>query len=558
MLLLLFFLTLISNCIATTLPPFLQTTSSWAENTLQGLTLRQKIGQLFMVAATSNPTLLANRRLSPYPLNPLYIEKLIQQYGIGGLIFLYESDPKTQMRCIQQYQEYATIPLLIAQDCEWGLAMRLKNVIQYPHNMTLGALENPDDIYQLGYEIGKECLSLGIHMNLAPVLDVNNNKDNPVIHDRSFGDDPFRVGLLGIKFAHGLQDAGVLACAKHFPGHGDTTVDSHDNLPTIHHSFDHLESVELFPFKEGINNGISSIMTAHLHLPELDPSPNQLASMSPLIVTQLLKESLQFKGLVITDGLGMRAVTNYYQPGHLEVEAFLAGNDILLCPLDVPMAIDLIENAIITGKITQQQLDTRVFKILKAKEWAFAQQKEHMIKLACSYITRPETHSLQQALYQNAITLVKNKTNIQFSDSLLEQSCIIQIGSKPLFQKIAIDANLTIHQYSALMDSYELADALIQTESTHTVIMTIGSMNKNANTTYGIASNTLELLHSLLSTGKTVIIVLLGTPYSIPLFKDAHCIIEAYEDIFPAQVAVMNVLRGREAAQGILPIHIPN
>lgn len=345
------------------------------ESKIKSLSLKEKIGQLFIVAATSNPD-YANEAPTPkfpYNVKTEYIKMLIQNHHIGGIIFFRPSTPEKQVAATNEFQKLSNIPLFIALDAEWGLSMRLQETIKFPRNGAFEKVENTDLIYQLGKEIGRQLTLIGVHMNLAPVVDINNNPQNPVIGDRSFGDNPQLVTQKSIAYMQGLLDSGIIACAKHFPGHGDTTVDSHEDLPVINHTRDHLDAIELYPFKQLIEKQVPAIMTAHLAVPALEPNLQVPTSLSYNTTTNFLKNELGFKGLVITDGLGMQGVSKYYEPGHIELNAFLAGNDILLCPLDVPKASMLIENAITQGIISEQELDSRVMKIMLAKAWAFAQ-----------------------------------------------------------------------------------------------------------------------------------------------------------------------------------------
>ena len=252
-----------------TAPPFLENNSLWVDSILQSLTLEEKIGQLFMVAAYSNKDEKHFKK----------IKNLINEYKIGGLMFL-QGGPLRQARLTNKYQKISKVPLMIAQDAEWGLSMRIDSVFRFPWQMTLGAVQDIELIYKMGYEIGKQCNRLGVHINFAPVVDVNSNPKNPIIGNRSFGQDPNKVAKHSIAYMKGLQDANVLACAKHFPGHGDTDTDSHKTLPTLNHSRLRLDSVDLVPFKEMINSGLGSIMVAHLNIPELDNSENSSSSLS--------------------------------------------------------------------------------------------------------------------------------------------------------------------------------------------------------------------------------------------------------------------------------------
>lgn len=399
-----FFITMLvfSSLINAELPYYENVQGDWARTTLQSLTVREKIGQLFMVAAISSEeqseeSLASSLLKCPYKMDQAHIEYLIKEYKIGGVIFLYKSTPEKQIDLTNHYQELSKTPLLIGQDCEWGLSMRLYNTIQFPRNLLLSKMQDKQLIYAVGREIGRQCKAIGVHINFAPVVDVNTNPKNPVIGTRSFGDDPHRVAHAGELMMRGLQDVGVMACAKHFPGHGDTSVDSHFALPVVQHDMERLNSVELVPFRCLIDAGVCGVMSAHLAIPALEAESGRPATFSYCVMTHLLENELHFKGLKITDGLGMQALTNHYAPGQIELQALLAGNDILLCPLDVPKAVVLIEQAIERGKFSIDELEKRVLKILKAKEWAGIQISKSINKEdALRAIFTPQAYELQK------------------------------------------------------------------------------------------------------------------------------------------------------------------
>ena len=298
--------------------------SSWVDSVFNNMTLNEKIGQLFMVAAYSNKG----------PEHTQDILRLIKKHHIGGLIF-FQGTPEKQAKLTNIYQYNAKIPLMIGMDAEWGLGMRLDSVISYPRQMTLGAISDDSLIYKMGLDIGAQLRRLGVHVNFAPVVDINNNPANPVIGSRSFGEDRNNVAGKGIAYMNGLQDRNVLAVAKHFPGHGDTDKDSHKTLPVISHDSLRLDSIELYPFKRLISNGVGGVMTAHLNIPSLIDEPNRPSTLSKKVVTHMLKDQLGFNGLVFTDALNMKGVTNNFQSGEIEIEALKAGNDVLLYPQDV-------------------------------------------------------------------------------------------------------------------------------------------------------------------------------------------------------------------------------
>ena len=328
----------------------------WVDSVMQTLDASERIAQLINVAAYSNRDHSFEDSISA----------VIEQYKIGGLIF-FQGGPVRQARLTNRYQSESEIPLLISIDAEWGLGMRLDSTISFPYHMALGAIQNDSLIYELGAEIGRQCKRLGIHVNFAPVVDVNNNARNPVINYRSFGENPQSVARKGILFANGMQDQGIIATAKHFPGHGDTDTDSHYDLPQLPHSKARLNEVELVPFKSLINAGVGGVMVAHMNIPSLDSTENLPSTLSRPIVTGLLKDELGFDGLIMTDALNMKGVTKYYKPGEVDIEALIAGNDLLLFSEDVGAVLEEVQKALKEKRITQKEIDAKCRKVLEAK-----------------------------------------------------------------------------------------------------------------------------------------------------------------------------------------------
>ncbi len=375
-------------------------TEQWADSLLDYMSIEQKIGQLFMIIGSGKN------------LNETYfksIDTLITNYGIGGVMFL-QSNPSEVIRLINRYNYNASIPLLTSIDAEWGLGMRLDSTQSFPWMMTLGAIQDDKLIYDLGKDIGRQCKELGIHINFAPVVDINNNPNNPIIDRRSFSSDRNLVSSKALAYMKGLQSTGVLACAKHFPGHGDTDVDSHVGLPVLNYNRDRLDSLEFFPFQFLINNGLSSVMVGHMNLPRID-TLGIPSSFSTNIISSILKEDLLFNGLIISDALNMGALKNYSQrPGEVEKKAFLAGNDILLCPLNIQAAIDSIKAVVQRDTAALNQLHYSCKKILMLKKWVGVDQLEI---LEDEYILEnPQSRSLERRLSKNAITVLKNDSSI--------------------------------------------------------------------------------------------------------------------------------------------------
>jgi beta-glucosidase-like glycosyl hydrolase len=330
-----------------------------------------------MVAAVANEEIAHEiMEKKPYRMDKEYIEELIAEYHIGGIIFLGKSDYAQQQERTKHFQTISTIPLLIGQDLEPGRvgAARFSDFANFYNNKQLGLINDTHYTYQNAQVIAERAKAIGVDIVFAPVADVNNNPNNPVINDRSFGDNPELVAQHAIAFAKGLQDMGIIACAKHFPGHGDTNVDSHYDLPLISHDRERLHAIELAPFKQLIAAGIPAIMIAHLEVPAFEEQKNMPSSLSKRIVTDLLRKELGFDGLIITDGLDMGGIINHYSDGASESEALIAGNDILLCPFDVHAGVAAIKHALADGRVTEQEIDAHVDKILRLKEKLYDQR----------------------------------------------------------------------------------------------------------------------------------------------------------------------------------------
>ncbi len=322
---------------------------TWVDSVFNSLTFEERLGQLFMVAAYSNKG----------PEHEAEITQLIEAQHLGGLIF-FQGGPVRQANLTNHYQSKSKTPLFIAMDAEWGIGMRLDSVLQFPKQMTLGAAEDDGLVYMMGKEIARQFKELGMHINFAPVVDVNSNPDNPVIGYRSFGEEKNLVSRKSIAYMRGLQDHGIMANAKHFPGHGDTNLDSHFTTPVIHNSRERIMDIDLFPYRELIDAGLMSVMVAHLHVPSLGSQENIPTTLSSAVVTDLLKEEMNFKGLIFTDALNMKGVSNLYKPGEVDLMALLAGNDVLLYAEDVPKSKELILEAVTAGKISQEEIDERI------------------------------------------------------------------------------------------------------------------------------------------------------------------------------------------------------
>ena len=364
--------------------------------------MEERVGQLFMVSVSSNQNEHATSA----------IRQLIQKHHLGGVIFS-RGGPVRQARLTNQFQAASKTPLLIGMDAEWGLAMRLDSTYAFPWNMTLGAIQNDSIVEQVGYRIGLHAKRLGVHINFAPDLDVNINPKNPIIGNRSFGEDVDNVVRKGMAFMKGMHKAGILSSGKHFPGHGDTATDSHHSLPYLDFMRERLDSIELKPFKKLINKGISSVMVAHLNIPSLENRTGHPSSLSKSIITNLLKRELNFKGLVFTDALNMKAVAEFAPDGEVELSAFLAGNDMLLMPKDVIGAKNKIMEAIKAGVISESRLEASVKKILMAKyKVGLHRYSPVRVENLVKDLNSVEDELVYESAIENAITVVKNRFSL--------------------------------------------------------------------------------------------------------------------------------------------------
>jgi len=332
---------------------------AWVDSVINTMNIDEKIGQLFAVDAYSDKK----------HYNEKEVLKLIEDYHIGTVIF-FGGTPVKQAELTNKFQSHTKIPLIVAMDAEWGVAMRLDKTPKLPYQIAIGATNNVNNAYLVSQEIANECIRMGVNMNYAPVADVNVNPQNPIIGYRSFGENKNLVSEFSVSAFEAYRNQGVLSCGKHFPGHGDTSNDSHKTLPTVNASIERIYDVELRPFEELINNGIPAIMVAHLNVPALDSTSKLPTSLSPIIINSLLKNDLNFKGLVISDALNMKGARAFGTDVEINLQAFKAGNDVLLYPRDIKNTVARIKQEIRQKNISENRLDQSVRKILMAKYWA--------------------------------------------------------------------------------------------------------------------------------------------------------------------------------------------
>lgn len=517
----------------------------WVDSVYQTMPLKEKIGQLFMIQVFSNKKSYKDKQR---------VLNLIKQHHIGGIIYS-KGDPVSQAKLNNELQDKSKLPLLIGMDAEWGLSMRLKNTFSFPWNMTLGAIQDNKLIEQTGKQLGEHCKRLGVHFNFAPVVDINTNPKNPIIGNRSFGEDKYNVTDKAMAFMKGMQGAGVLANAKHFPGHGDTDQDSHKTLPTVSFDENRIENVELYPYKKLISEGLSSVMVAHLNIPSLESREGFPSSISENIVTNILKFNLGFKGLIFTDALDMKGASNFSTPGDIDLQAFLAGNDVLLISENVPKGIDKIETAYNKGKITEKRLEHSVKKILMAKYKVGLHKyvpvnTDHLVQ----DLNRVEDEILYEKLLENAITVVKNKHDLL---------PIKHIETKTMaYVKLGDDSGDAFYnelkKYGKVdeIKGENIKDVLNKLRAYNTVIIGFHRSNESPWKSYKMSPNQLDWINAIAKKHR-VILDLFVKPYALlDLQKtdDIESIVVSYQNSEIAQQKSAQLIFGAIGAKGVLPV----
>ena len=514
-----------------------QKAEKYADSLYQQLPLDEKIGQLYIVALYNNR---GEEEIQK-------IRNLVEKEKIGGLILMQDNAEK-HIQLLNEFQGKSKVKMMIGIDGEWGLFQRFPAAHKFPWAMTLGAIQDNSLIYEMTSKIAEDCKRMGIYWDFAPVVDVNTNPANPIIGNRSFGSDINNVIAKGLAYAQGLQDNGVLASMKHFPGHGDTDTDSHLDLPVVSHNLERLNSVELAPFKALLDKKIGGVMVAHLYVPALEKQSGIPASVSYEVITNLLKNTYQYEGLIITDALNMNAVAKKFPAGELDLRAFKAGNDIMLFSQDVPNGKALIKSALEKGEISENRLAESVKKILKTKYLLGLQNLKSINSENINEDLNNASHAeLSEKLYSNAITLLKDEKN------LLPLSCSETYYYLPLeeapFQTFV--ENLNLGTTVKVISKTEIA----QIPENSTVIVGFHKDNSTAYKSYKISQESKDILAEL-SKKQNVILDVFGSPYAL---KDVDIskistVLVSYENNDLSMKASAKALLGKTKIHGKLPV----
>jgi beta-N-acetylhexosaminidase len=531
----------------------------WADSVYKTLSEEERIAQLMVV------------RLSAYNASTktaIFYDKqvadLIKQYNVGG-ICVFQGSPVKQANIINALQAQAKTPLLMCIDAEWGVGMRMiDSVLPLPRQMMLGAMQDANIVYEYGKIVAEQCKRVGLQVNYAPVVDVNNNPNNPVINDRSFGEDKYKVALFGIQYMKGMQDNGVMACAKHFPGHGDVAVDSHYDLPVINKTMAQLDSLELYPFREIFNAGIGSAMVAHLSIPAIDNTANKPTSISKNNVTDLLRIQLGFQGLTFTDALEMQGVKKYYPDGAASVESLIAGNDMLCLPGDVPLAIAKIKAAIKNNKLSWADIEMHCKKVLLAKYQYGLTTLQPINTDNLTNDLNSRVAAMRKLVAENALTVLQKTDDVFFplpapAKSVSKDVVYISIGNSSdnaFAKRMRNDYKADVFYFNYNQDAGRILSIVALIKKRYKkVIIGIHNYSRVPANNFGISKSAVDLVTQL-QQQTTAVTFVFGNPYAIKNWCGAKNIIACYEDDAVVQNTAIDLLQGKITAKGKLPVTV--
>ncbi|HZH65431.1 MAG TPA: glycoside hydrolase family 3 N-terminal domain-containing protein [Flavisolibacter sp.] len=520
----------------------------WVDSVFTSFSKEEKIAQLMVIRAHSN-------------LGPDHVQKvtdLIKNYNVGALCF-FQGGPVRQANLTNLYQSLAKTPLMVTIDGEWGLGMRLDSVIKYPYQLTLGALRDEKLVYEMGLAVGEQMKRIGVHVNYAPVVDINNNPANPVIGYRSFGEDKYKVSAMGVAYTKGMQEAGIMACAKHFPGHGDVAVDSHYDLPLITKSRFSLDSLELYPFRQLFKANVGSVMIAHLAIPAIDTAANRPTSLSKANVTELLRNDLNYEGLTFTDALEMKGVAKYFGGGEASVEALIAGNDMLCLPENIGESIEAVKKAIREKRLKWNDIDKKVKKVLYAKYGLGLSNPQMVDTTNLLADVNKSTESLRAKVAANVVTVMSNKKNLlPFISG--GRVAYVGIGTPTLNtfgERVKTDFGADTYLLTGgdSTKAGSLLDSIKRGEYSKVVIGLHNYSIRTANN-YGISKAAIALIDSLQRYNALTFVF--GNVYAAQNFCTASTLIAMYEDDAIFQNAAADFLTGRIGARGTVPVTVCN
>jgi beta-N-acetylhexosaminidase len=531
----------------------------WADSVFNSLNDDQRIAQLMVVRMSAPGT------PGKATIYDAQVRDLIKRYNIGSLC-VFQGQPVQLSNYLNEFQTMAQTPIMVCIDGEWGLGMRVDSITNYPFQLTAGAVNNKQLIYDLGKAIGEQCKRMGIQVDYAPVVDVNNNPANPVIGYRSFGEDKMKVGLYGSEITKGMQDAGIMACAKHFPGHGDVEVDSHLDLPVINKTMQQLTDLELYPFQEIFKANVGSVMIAHLSIPAIDNTKNLPTSLSTANVTTLLRTKMGFNGISFTDALEMKGVAKFYPGGEAAVLSLIAGNDMLCLPGDVTTTIEEIKKAIKKKRMTWEDIYAKTKKVLIAK-YNLGLHKKPVIDINnLVYDLNSKTNEIRQQIFSDAITALRNENDakmfLPLVKSTKEKIAYVAIGvgsdnaiTKKMKEQLGADVFFFDNKQS---NSRVLSMVELLKKRYAKVVVGLHNYNKRPASNFLISASSINLLQQITKQLSNVTFVTFGNPYAIKLANLGNNVmpIAAYEDDIIAQNVCFEMLVGNQEIIGTLPVTV--
>lgn len=555
-------LTALLLCVFFTLSVFGQSflnpkAQKWADSVYNTFNEDERIGQMIVARLSSMD--VKTRKITF--LNE-QVANYIKKYNIGSLC-VFQGSPVLQAGYLNQLKALAKTPLLVSIDGEWGVAMRVfDSVMPLPRQMMLGAVQDPSIIYQYGKVVAEQCKRLGIQMNYAPVVDVNNNPNNPVINDRSFGEDKYKVALFGTQYMKGMQDNGVMACAKHFPGHGDVAVDSHLDLPVINKTMEQMDSTELFPFKFIFNEGISSVMIGHLYIPAIDDRLNRPTSLSNKNIQGLLKSQIGFNGLAVTDGLEMQGVKKFFPDGESSVEAIIAGNDLLCLPDSIPMVVEKLKAAINENRLSWDDVEQHCKRILMAKYQYVVNANDSINFNNLTKDLNKDVPSMRRLIAENAITLLANNDADFFHLNQIKKSKIAYVAvginkDNTLTRRLKRDYNTDVYYFDFTKKDSASTPLLITqlTKNYDKIIFGIHQINRAPANNFNISADALALIDSVQQL-KSCLILLFGNAYASKNWCNAKNLVVCYEDDSIVQNTALDFLEAKLKFKGTLPVSV--
>ncbi|MGB9863351.1 MAG: glycoside hydrolase family 3 N-terminal domain-containing protein [Candidatus Saccharicenans sp.] len=539
-------------------PGLLDGDRRWVEKVMRSMTLEEKIGQLVVTRYSGEFFNLADE-------NVKRLERLVRDYHLGGLI-LFGGEALETAYFTNHFQKISRVPLLIASDLERGAGNQVTGATLFPPLMALGAADSEELAYQMGRVTALEARALGIHMTYAPVVDVNINPDNPIINTRSVGEDPEQVARITTAFIRGCQENGLIATAKHFPGHGDTDQDSHSLLPTIKAELTRLEQVELYPFKKAVEAGVQAIMTAHLYVPALEPEAGLPATLSPRVITDLLRNRLGFKGLVVTDALEMRGITGYFGEEEAALRALKAGVDLLLLPPNPERVIDYLVDAVRRGQLPLSRVEDSLRRVLLCKS-RLGLHRNRLVELdrLPLVLGRPENKEIARKAFASAITLVKNENSL-LPLAAGRKMVILSLSSDPgdyfAGRKFASEVLSRVPGARAFYADGDtgqerLEEALSEAASAEVAVVALFSSLRAYKGSVDLEPAHVELIRRIKSSGARVVVLSFGSPYFLRHFPEVDAYLCLYRDTPETQELGARALFGEIRLAGKLPVSLP-